>query len=32
MIDENDWLFDARSEDRDEQAIYTLRSTDRGQS
>ncbi len=30
ILSANDWLFAARSEDRDEQAIYTLRSTDRG--
>lgn len=30
MISDNDWLFAARSEDKDEQAIYTLRSSDRG--
>ena len=32
VISDNDWLFAARSENRDEQAIYTLRSTDRGHS
>lgn len=30
IVSENDWLFAARSEARDEQAIYTLRSSDRG--
>ena len=32
MISDNDWLFAARSEEREEQAIYTMRSTDRGRS
>ncbi len=32
IINDNDWLFAARSEERDEQAIYTLRSIDRGQT
>ena len=32
IISESDWLFAARSEARDEQAIYTMRSTDRGHS
>ncbi len=32
ILSDNDWLFAARSEEREEQAIYTMRSSDRGRS
>ena len=32
ILSDNDWLFAGRSEERDEQAIYTCRSSDRGHS